>query len=64
MSYYIKVGLKLLLQVPCCRFSTVYIFTDNTLNHIQEKAIDILNDKMRDDLKPKRNRRWFRYKHV
>ena len=36
---HLKVKLKLLLQVPCCRFSTIYTFTDNTLKHSQEQAI-------------------------
>jgi hypothetical protein len=34
---HLKVQLNLLLKVPCCRFSTIYIFTDNTLKHIREK---------------------------
>ena len=33
----LKVQLKLLLKVPCCRFSTTYVYTDNTLKHTQEK---------------------------
>ena len=37
----LKVKLKLLLEVPCCRFSTIYIFTHNTLKHIQENNRNI-----------------------
>ena len=43
-----------MLKVPCCRLSTVYICTDITLKHIQEKTINIFNDKMKNKLKPKR----------
>ena len=50
---HLKVHLKSLLQVPCCRFSTIYIYTDNTLKHIQEKTINIFNDKMKNNLTPK-----------
>ena len=34
---HLSVQLNLLLKVPCCRCSTIYIFTDYTLKHIQEK---------------------------
>ena len=50
---HLKVQLKLLLKFPCCRFSTIYIYTDNTLKHIQEKAINIFNDRMKNNLQPK-----------
>jgi len=36
----------LLIKVPWCRFSIIYIFTDNTLKYIQEKAIELFNDNM------------------
>ena len=48
-----KVELKLLLNVPCCRISTIYIQTDNTLKHIQEKTVELFNDKMNNNLKSK-----------
>ena len=48
-----KVQLTLLWKDPCCRFSAVYVYTDNTLKHIQEKAINIFNDEMKNSLKPK-----------
>ena len=50
---HLKVQLKLLLKVPCCRFSTIYIFTDNTLKHIQEKTIELFIHKLQIYLKPK-----------
>ena len=31
---HLKVKFELLLKVPCCRFSTIYIFTDSTLKDI------------------------------
>jgi len=31
------VQFNLLLKVPCCRFSIIYIFTCTTIKHIQEK---------------------------
>ena len=34
---YLNVQLKLLLKVTCCRFSTIYVYTHNTLKHIQKK---------------------------
>ena len=44
---HVKVQLKLFWwKVPCCRFSAIYIFTNNTLKHIQERAMEIFNDKM------------------
>ena len=39
---HLKVKLKLLLKVPCCRFSTIYIYTENTFKHIQEKQYKYL----------------------
>jgi len=49
----LKVKLNLLLKIHCCRFSTIYRFTDNTLKHIQENAIAIFNDKIKNDLQTK-----------
>ena len=46
---HLKVQLKLLSQIPCCRFSTMYVYTDNTLQHIQEKAINIFSDRMKNN---------------
>jgi len=34
---HLQVQLKLMLKNPCCRFSAIYVYTDNTLKHIQEK---------------------------
>ena len=48
-----QVQLKLLLKVLCCRFSTIYIYTGSTLKHIQEKSMNIFNDKLKNNLKPK-----------
>ena len=36
---HLKVQLKSLLQVSCCRFATVYIYTYSTLKRIQDKSI-------------------------
>ena len=47
-----------MLQVPCCRFSTIYVYTDNTLKHIQ-KTINIFNDKMKNKCKPKQRNVFF-----
>ena len=41
------------LKIPCCRFTAIYVYTDNTLKHIQEKTINIFNDKMKNNLNPK-----------
>jgi len=42
-----------LLYVPCCRFSTVYLYTNNTLEDIQKETIKILNKGNNRDLKHK-----------
>ena len=47
---HLKVQLKLWLKIPCCRFTPIYVYTDITLKHIQEK--NIYNDKMKNNLKP------------
>ena len=47
-----KVQLKLWLKIPCCRFTSIYVYTDNRLKHIQEVATRIFNDKMNNNLKP------------
>jgi len=33
-------------------FNYLHIYTDSTLKRIQEKTINILNDKMKNNLKP------------
>ena len=48
---HLEVQLKLMLKILCCRFSPMYVYTDNTLNHIQAKAINGFNDKMKNTLK-------------
>jgi len=46
-----KIQLKLLFKIHC-RFTPIYVYTDNTLKHFQEKATNIYNDKMKKNLKP------------
>ena len=32
---HLKVQLKMWLEIPCCRFTPIYVYTDNRLKHIQ-----------------------------
>jgi hypothetical protein len=48
---HLKVKLKLLLHIPCCRFNTLYFYTYNTIEDIQKEAIQIYNKKNNDNLK-------------
>ena len=49
---HLKARLKILLFVPCCRYTTIYLYTHNTLEDIQAEAVNIFNNKRRDNLKP------------
>ena len=49
---HVRVQLELWLEIPCCRFTPIYVYTDNKLKHIQEIATRILNDKMKNNLNP------------
>ena len=49
---HLKVQLKLWLKIPCCRFTPIYVYIDNTLKHIQEITTNIFNDKTMNNLKP------------
>ena len=40
------------LEIPCCRFTAIYVYTDNTFKHIQEMATRIFNDEIDNNLKP------------
>jgi len=49
---YLKAKLKILLHVPCCRFTTIYLYTYNTLEDIQKEAIKIFNKGTNREFKP------------
>ena len=42
---YLKAKLKLYLYIPTLRFTTIYLYTFETLEHIQNKVIEIYNSK-------------------
>ena len=42
---YLKAKLKLFLYIPTLRFTTIYLYTYEGLEHIQNKAIKIYNSK-------------------
>ncbi len=42
---YLKAKLKLYLHIPTLRFTTIYLYTFETLEHIQNKVIEIYNSK-------------------
>ena len=41
---YLKAKLKLILKIPCCRFTTVYLNTSDTLEDIQKRATEIFKN--------------------
>ena len=41
-----------MLHVPCCRYTTIYLYAHNTLEDIQKEAIKIFNKGTNNDLKP------------
>ena len=43
---YLKVKLRINLYVPCCRFTTIFLYTDGTLKDIQKEAIKTYNINM------------------
>ena len=42
---YLKAKLKLYLHVPTLRFTTIFLYTFDTLGNIQNKAVEIYNSK-------------------
>jgi len=50
---YLKAKLKIILKIPCCRFTTIYLNTFDTLEQIQKRAIEILNKRHGDNTNPK-----------
>ena len=50
---HLKAKLKILLDIPLCRFNTLYFYTYDTLEDIQQEAIKILKRKTRGEYKPK-----------
>ena len=49
---HLKAKLKILLYVPMCRYTTIYLYTYNTLEDIQKEAIKILKHKTRGEFTP------------
>ena len=43
---YLKAKLKLFLYIPTLRFTTIHLYTYESLDHIKNKAIKIYNSKM------------------
>ena len=50
---YLKAKLKIILKIPCCRFTTIYLNTSDTLEDIQKQATEILNKRHGDETNPK-----------
>ena len=50
---YLKAKLKIILKIPCCRFTTVYLNTSDALEEIQKRATEILNKRHGDETNPK-----------
>ena len=50
---HLKAKLKILLYTPLCRYNTLYFYTYDTLEDIQQEAIKILKRKTRGEYKPK-----------
>ena len=49
---HLKAKLKILLYVPMCRYTAIYLYTYNTLEDIQKEAIKILKHKTRGEFTP------------
>ena len=56
---HLKNQVKLWLKIHRCRFTPIYVYTDNRLKHIQEIATRIFNDKMNNNLKPNQIRMFY-----
>lgn len=50
---YLKANLNIILKIPGCRFTTIYLYTSDTLEDIQKRATDILNKRHGDNTKSK-----------
>ena len=61
---HLKVKLKIMLYVPCCRFTTIYLYTYNTLEDIQKEAIKIFNNEKSNKLKPKQIKAFYGHKEI
>ena len=61
---HLKAKLKILLVVPCCRYTTVYLYTHSTLEDIQQEAINIYNNKRREQFKPDKIKAFYAYKEL
>ena len=53
-----------MLYVPCCRFTTIYLYTYNTLEDIQKEAIKIFNNEKSNKLKPKQIKAFYGHKEI
>ena len=49
----LKAKIKILLYIPCCRYTTIYLYTNNTLEDIQKEVIKIFNKRHNSNIKPK-----------
>ena len=49
---HLKAKLKILLYIPLCRFNTLYFYTYDTLEDIQQEAIKILKRKTQGEYTP------------
>lgn len=61
---HLKAKLKILLYVPLCRYTTIYLYTYNTLEDIQKEAIKIYNNDTRDNLNPDQITAFYAYKEL
>ena len=61
---HLKAKLKILLYIPLCRFNTLYFYTYDTLEDIQQEAIKILKRKTRGEYKPKQIKAFYGGKEI
>ena len=50
---HLKAKIKILLYIPCCRYTTIYLYTNNTLEDIQKEVVNIFNKWHNSNIKPK-----------
>lgn len=52
-TLHLKAKIKILLYVPCCRYTPIYLYTNSTLEDIQKEVLKIFNKRHNSDIKPK-----------
>ena len=53
-----------MLVVPCCRYTTVYLYTHSTLEDIQKEAIKIFNKGTNREYKPEQIKAFYAYNEL